>query len=121
MSLIEFIIGALIVNSLAHTIFGLTKTRYLGLFGYSPKGNIGYGVLQLVLVVILLLVNYSYEEILQNGFVIGGLFILALFLVFGKFSIRFFEEKDLDKKFGKMIEQANRNDIVSEKEIMNIL
>ena len=93
MNLIEFIIGALIVNSLAHTIFGITKTRYLGLFGYSPKGNIAYGVLQLVIALILLFVNYSYEEILQNGFVLGGLFVLLLFLFFGKFSLKLFSEK----------------------------
>ena len=94
MNLIEFIIGALIVNSLAHTIFGITKTRYLGLFGYSPKGNIAYGVLQLVIALILLFVNYSYEEILQNGFVLGGLFVLLLFLFFGKFSLKLFSKND---------------------------
>ena len=93
MNVIDFIIGALIVNSLAHTIFGITKTRYLGLFGYSPKGNIGYGVLQLVIVLILLFVNYSYKEILENGFVIGGLFVLLLFLFFGNFSLKLFKRK----------------------------
>ncbi|MGB1040386.1 MAG: hypothetical protein ACPGVD_05905 [Flavobacteriales bacterium] len=93
MNFIDFIIGALIVNSLAHTIFGLTKTRYLGLFGYSPSGNIAYGVLQLVIVIVLLLVNYNYEEILQNGFVLGGLFVLLLFMLFGKFSLKLFSKK----------------------------
>ncbi len=93
MNFIDFIIGALIVNSLAHTLFGITKTRYLGLFGYSPKGNIGYGILQLLIVIVLLLVNYKYEEILQNGFVLGGLFVLLLFLFFGKFSLKLFSEK----------------------------
>lgn len=93
MNIIDFIIGALIVNSLAHTIFGITKTRYLGLFGYSPKGNIAYGVLQLAVVIILLIANYKYGEILQNGFVIGGLFVLLLFLLFGKFSLKLFSEK----------------------------
>ena len=94
MNLIDFIIGALIVNSLAHTIFGLTKTRYLGLFGYSPSGNIAYGVLQLVIVIVLLLLNYNYEEILQNGFVLGGLFVLLLFMLFGRFSLKLFSKKE---------------------------
>ena len=76
MNLIDFIIGALIVNSLAHTIFGLTKTRYLGLFGYSPSRSIAYGVLQLVIVIVLILMSDKYAEILQNIVVLGGLFVL---------------------------------------------
>ena len=85
MSLIDFIIGGLLANSMPHFIFGITKTRYLGLFGYSPKGNIAYGLLQFVIAITLLLINYSYEEILQNGFVLGALSVLVLFLLFGKF------------------------------------
>ncbi len=94
MNLVDFLIGAFIVNALAHFIFGITKTHYLGLFGYSPKGNIAYGILQFVIVIVLLLVNYSYEAILQNGFVIGGLFVLILFLLFGRFSLKLFSKKD---------------------------
>lgn len=76
-----------------HFIFGITKTRYLGLFGYSPKGNIVYGVLQFVIAMVLLFVNYSYKEILQNGFVLGALSVLVLFLLFGRFSLKLFSEK----------------------------
>jgi thiol:disulfide interchange protein len=47
-----------------------------------------------VIVIILLLVNYSYEAILQNGFVIGGLFVLILFLLFGRFSLKLFSKKE---------------------------
>jgi hypothetical protein len=93
MNLIDFIIGGLIVNSMPHFIFGITKTRYLGLFGYSPKGNIAYGVLQFVIAIILLLVNYSFEAVLQNGFVLGALSVLVLFLLFGRFSLKLFSEK----------------------------
>ena len=93
MNLIDFIIGALIANAMPHLILGLTKTRYLGLFGYSPKGNIAYGILQFVIAIILLLINYSFETILQNGFVLGALSILVLFLLFGRFSLKLFSEK----------------------------
>ncbi|MEN8929046.1 MAG: hypothetical protein ABF242_04715 [Flavobacteriales bacterium] len=93
MNLINFIIGALLANAMPHFIFGLAKTHYLGLFGYSPKGNIAYGVLQFVIAIILLFINYSFEQILQNGFVLGALSVLVLFFVFGKFSVKFFEEK----------------------------
>lgn len=94
MNIIDFAIGVLIVNSLAHFIFGITKTRYLGLFGYSPAGNIGYGVLQFVVAVVLLFARYSLESIMTNGFVLGGLFVLMLFLVFGRFSLKLFSKKE---------------------------
>jgi hypothetical protein len=93
MNLIDFIIGALIANAMPHFILGITKVRYLGLFGYSHKGNIAYGVLQFVIAIILLLVNYSFEAILQNGFVLGALSVLVLFLLFGRFSLKLFREK----------------------------
>ena len=93
MNIVDFIIGVLIVNSLAHYIFGITKTRYLGLFGYSSKGNIAYGVLQFVVAIVLLLINNSFEEILSNGFVVGGLLVLMLFLVFGRFTLKLFGDK----------------------------
>ena len=59
MNLIDFIIGALLANAMPHFIFGIAKVRYLGLFGYSHKGNKAYGVLQFVIAIVLLLVNYS--------------------------------------------------------------
>ncbi len=40
MNIVDFIIGALLMNAMPHLIFGLTKTYFLGLFGYRPKGNI---------------------------------------------------------------------------------
>lgn len=93
MNLIDFIIGALLANSMPHFILGLAKVRYLGLFGYSHKGNIAYGILQFAIAIILLFINYSYEVILQNGFVLGALSVLVLFLLFGKFSLKLFGEK----------------------------
>ena len=62
MNLIDFIIGALIANAMPHFILGITKVRYLGLFGYSHKGNIAYGVLQFVIAIILLLINKAKTE-----------------------------------------------------------
>lgn len=94
MDLLDFIIGALIVNAMPHFIFGITKTRYLGLFGYSPKGNVLYAVLQFLLALFLLLINYKWEEVINNGFLMGGISILVLFLTFGRFSLKLFNKKD---------------------------
>jgi hypothetical protein len=93
MNIIDFIVGALIANAMPHFLLGISKIRYLGLFGYSHKGNIAYGVLQFVVAITLLFVNYSFEVILQNGFVLGALFVLVLFLLFGRFSLKLFSKK----------------------------
>lgn len=96
MNLIDFIIGGLLANAIPHLIFGLTKTHFLGMFGYSSKGNILYAILQLVLCVILFCVKYGYKELLANGFLIGGITVLALYFVFGKFLVLFYGRQKKD-------------------------
>jgi len=93
MNITDFIIGALIANAIPHLIFGQTKTKFLGLFGFSPKGNIYYALIQLVVSIGLALWVYGYEKLLQNGFFIGGLFILITYLVLGKILLKFFNKK----------------------------
>lgn len=93
MNIIDFFIGALLMNAMPHLVMGLTKTHFLGLFGYSPKGNIAYGLLQLITVVGLYSYNYHLESIIHNGFLAGGLTVLVLFFIFGKFMINFFEKQ----------------------------
>nr|WP_321222898.1 hypothetical protein [uncultured Psychroserpens sp.] len=90
MNYIDFIIGALLVNAMPHLIFGLTKTHFLGLFGYSSKGNIGYAILQFMICIVLFCYKYGYEALLNNGYLIGGLTVLILYFIFGKFLVRFY-------------------------------
>ena len=93
MNLIDFIIGGLIANSLVHFVLGITKVHFLGLFGYTPNGNIAYGILQFIVALILIFINYNWSEILENGFLIGGLSVLIAYLIFGKFLVSFFARK----------------------------
>ena len=94
MNIIDFIIGALVVNAMPHLIFGLTNTHFLGLFGYSPKGNIAYAVLQFVLCLVLFSYQYGYEALLDNGFLVGGLTVLILYFIFGKLLAQFYGKQD---------------------------
>ncbi|MFK7834005.1 MAG: hypothetical protein AB8B52_12055 [Winogradskyella sp.] len=94
MTLIDFIIGGLLANAMPHLIFGLTKTHFLGLFGYSPKGNITYAVIQFVLCIILFCYNYGYEALLENGFLIGAVAVLVLYFIFGKILVGFYGKRD---------------------------
>lgn len=90
MNIVDFIIGALLVNAMPHLIFGLTKTHFLGLFGYSSKGNITYAILQFLLCFILFHFNYGYKELFNNGFLIGGITVLSLYFIFGKIVVKFY-------------------------------
>ncbi|CAM3848464.1 MULTISPECIES: hypothetical protein [Flavobacterium] len=98
MNAIDFIIGALLVNAMPHLIFGLTKTHFLGLFGYSPNGNITYAILQFFLCVLLYYINYDYKELLNNGYLIGGVTVLGLYFIFGKFLVKFYGKQKINKK-----------------------
>ena len=93
MTLVDFIIGALLMNAMPHLIFGLTKTHFLGLFGYSPKGNITYAVLQFILCIILFSYHYGFDQLISNGFFIGGVTVLLLYFIFGKLLVLFYEKK----------------------------
>ena len=93
MTLIDFLIGALLANAMPHLIFGLTKTHFLGMFGYSPKGNIIYAILQLILCLALFLFNYGYKELLDNGYLLGGITVLILYFIFGKFLVKFYGKR----------------------------
>mgnify|MGYP001223055036 FL=1 len=93
MTLIDFLIGALLANAMPHLIFGLTKTHFLGMFGYSPKGNIIYAILQLILCLALFLFNYGYKELLDNGYLLGGITVLILYFIFGKILVKFYGKR----------------------------
>lgn len=94
MNFIDFIIGALLVNAMPHLIFGLTKSHFLGMFGYSPKGNIIYAILQFVICLGLFCYNYGYSSLLKNGYLVGGLAVLVLYFVFGGILVKFYKNQE---------------------------
>ncbi len=84
MNIVDFFIGAILANAMPHFIFGITKTKFLGLFGYSPKGNITYAIVQFVISILLFGIKYDFSTLLENGFFIGGLTVLLLYFLLGK-------------------------------------
>lgn len=93
MNFIEIIIGVLVANAIPHLIFGLTKTHFLGLFGYSPKGNIIYALIQFVIAIVLFVFNNGCEALFNNGYLIGGISVLLLYFIFGKVLVKFYGNK----------------------------
>lgn len=81
------------MNSLPHFVLGITKTRFLGMFGYKPAGNIWYAVVQFALAMILFHINHGIETILKNGIVLGAACTCLLFLIFGKAILNSYRKK----------------------------
>jgi len=92
MNLIDFIIGVLLVNAMPHFIFGITNTKFLGLFGFNSKGNIAYSALQFAVCLILFHLKYGLSAILENGIFAGGIAVLILFYLFGKYLLTVFNK-----------------------------
>ncbi|MDF3025920.1 MAG: hypothetical protein K0S23_227 [Fluviicola sp.] len=91
--ILDFLIGVLIVNALPHFVLGITKTRFLGLFGYRPAANIWYAVVQFILALVLFHIRYGIKAILENGIFLGAACTCILFLIFGKSILKFYQKK----------------------------
>jgi len=94
MNLVDFFIGGLLVNAMPHLVFGLTKTHFLGMFGYSSKGNIAYAVVQFVVCLVLFYFNYGFEGLFENGYLLGGIVVLGLYFVFGNILVKFYGKQE---------------------------
>lgn len=92
--ILDFLIGFLLINSLPHFVLGITKTRFLGMFGYKPIANIWYAVVQFALALVLFHIQHGIETILKNGIFLGAAFTCLLFLVFGKAILKFYQKRN---------------------------
>lgn len=93
-SWIDFLIGFFLMNAMPHWIFGLTKTRMLSAFGFTPAANISYAILNTLLAFGLLAWRYGVEAILLNGVFLGAATILIIYFITGRFFINLFRLAD---------------------------
>ena len=91
--ILDFFIGVLLINSLPHFVLGITKTRFLGMFGYKPIANIWYAVVQFLLALVLFHIQHGITSILENGIFLGAACTCLLFLIFGKSILKFYQKK----------------------------
>jgi len=94
MMILDFLIGILLMNSLPHFVLGITKTRFLGMFGYAPTANIWYSIVQFVLALVLFHIQHGIETILTNGIFLGAACTCLLFLLFGKTILKFYQKSE---------------------------
>lgn len=92
MSITDFLIGFFLANSLAHFIIGISGIRFLGLFGYSSKGNYAYSALQFLVAIILFFYNYNFDTLLNNATILGVLAVLIPYFIFGKALVKSFKK-----------------------------
>ncbi len=90
MNIIDFLIGLFLANAMPHFILGITRTKFLGPFGFSPAGNIVYAVIQFVISVVLIHIQYGLGIIFENGILLGGILVMTMFFIFGKAVLRFY-------------------------------
>lgn len=94
MNITDFFIGGLLMNALPHFIFGITNTKFLGLFGYTPAGNIAYALLQAIIALCFFHYKYNLATLPANGMVLGALLVLVFYFVLGKIVLNAFTKKN---------------------------
>lgn len=90
MTIIDFIIGATLMNAMPHLVLGIWKGRMFSAFGFGDKQNIAYGVLCLVISVSLYSYQYGVSAILDNGIYTGALALLLIYFTSGQFWYKLF-------------------------------
>lgn len=93
MNILDFICGGLLMNAMPHFIFGIADIRFLGMFGFSPKGNILYALAQFALCLVLFHLSNGIQTILDHGIFLGAAAVLFFFLIFGKPVMRYYQKK----------------------------
>ena len=91
---IDFSIGCFLMNAMPHWIFGLTNTRMLSIFGFSPQANIGYAIFNTVAAFGLLIWQYGADSLLNHGIFVGAATILIIYYLTGRFFINLFRLAD---------------------------
>lgn len=88
--IIDFFIGLFLANAMPHFIMGITKTKFLGPFGFSPAGNIVYAVIQFLISLVLIHIQYGLTAIFKNGMLLAAILVMTMFFIFGKTVLQYY-------------------------------
>lgn len=91
MTIMDFIIGALLMNAMPHLVLGIWKGRMFSAFGFGNRQNILYGFLCLLASISLFIYKYGFSSILDNGIYAGALTLLLIYFLTGKFWYNLFK------------------------------
>ena len=89
-SIVDFLTGLALMNAMPHLLFGLFGIRFFSLFGFSAKGNLAYALLNVFFALGLFHYEHGIQVLAQHGLMLGGLAMLLIYLLTGKFFYRLF-------------------------------
>ena len=91
-SLVDFLIGFLLMNAMPHMLFGLMNIRFFSAFGFSPLGNLAYAELNIIAALALFHFQYGISTLANQGLIVGALAMLAIYMLTGKFFFNRFQK-----------------------------
>jgi len=83
-SYIDFIVGFLMVGSMAHIVMSRAGVNFPSVFGYSSKANLFHGLLGAFIAIDIYYFSYGFNATINNGLLLGAFDILLLYAIFGR-------------------------------------
>lgn len=93
MNLMDFLIGATLMNAMPHYVLGIWKGRMFSAFGFGNRQNLLYGLCNAALSLALFLYKYGPNGLYQNAIYGGALTLLVIYLLTGQFWYKLFRQK----------------------------
>jgi len=92
-TLIDFIIGLTLINTIPHFVLGVWKGRMFSGLGFGNRQNILYGILNFLISISLFIYQYGIDGLIDNGIYLGALFVIFSYFIVGKLCYKHFHEK----------------------------
>ena len=93
MNIVDFLIGATLMNAMPHFVLGIWKGRMFSAYGFGDRNNIFYGLTNFVLSLALFMFRYGPAQLLHQGIYAGALALLLIYFLTGQFWYRMFQAK----------------------------
>lgn len=84
-SLVDFLIGFFLANSIPHLVVGIMDIRFLSLFGFSAKANIAYSIWNILLASAISIYFYGIEALMHDALFWGVFGIYVSYVLSGRF------------------------------------
>jgi len=84
-SFVDFAVGFLMAEAMAHVVFSRAEIHFPSLFGYSSKANLMSGLLLASIAVEIYAFNYGFNATINNGVLVGAVDMLFAYALFGRF------------------------------------
>ena len=96
-TIVDFLIGLTLINTLPHFVLGIWKGRMFSGLGFGNTANILYGILNFTISVGLFLYKYGISGLFENGIYLGALFVLVCYFMVGKLCYTYFHKRYHEK------------------------